>query len=161
MYQVNKPQFWKDRIEAAKKRGHKHWSVYITRDSDWVFLNEEHRKIFDMEIKATDKVLDAGCGYGRWAKYFNPENYTGVDLSPDFIEIAKAENPGYKFEVGHLEALNYYNKQFDVAFCVSIKEMVINNVGQELWDAMQTELKRVAKRLLILEYTNPAEYEAV
>lgn len=155
---VTKISFWKDRIRGAVKR---HFMVYVTSDGDWQRINYEHEKILKTEIKKTDKVLDAGCGYGRWAKLFSMENYTGVDLSPDFVEMAHLENIGYKFLEGRLESLPFQDGEFDVAFCVSIKEMIIDNCGQELWDAMQKELKRVAKKLLILEYTSPDLYEVV
>lgn len=154
---VTSISFWKDRIRGAAKR---HFMVYVTSEGDWQRINYEHEKILRTEIKQTDKVLDAGCGYGRWAHLFSMDNYVGVDLSPDFVEMAHLENIGWKFIEGKLESLPFQDGEFDVAFCVSIKEMIIDNCGQELWDAMQRELKRVAKKLLILEYTNPAEYEA-
>ena len=159
MYPVDKIEFWKQRISDANKRGHKFWTVYVTKESDWAYINEEHGKILERETNEGDRVLDAGCGYGRWAELFDPATYVGIDFSPDLIQMAKEDFPDYNFQVGDLRKLKFKDKTFDVAFCVSIKEMIINNCGQEMWDEMEDELRRVAKKVLILEYTDPDIYD--
>lgn len=158
---VTDVNFWKDRIQSAAKQGREFWSVYITRDSDWQHIFETHKRILRDEVEPGKRVLDAGCGYGRMAKLFEPKDYIGVDLSPEFIQTAKEKNPKHRFEVGRLEALPFTENFFDVAFCISIKEMIIENIGLQLWQHMEKELKRVAKKVLILEYTNPEVYETV
>lgn len=149
---VNKTDFWKDRLKNASVLHH---SVYITSPKDWDFLNKEHTKI--LEPYKDKKVLDAGCGYGRWADFFS--NYKGVDLSPDLIDKAKALYPNKDFMVGLLEDLPFKDKEFDMSFCVSIKHMIIANLGEEQWNKMFKELQRVSKEVLILEYTDPHIYE--
>ena len=44
-----------------------------------------------MCINSTDRVLDAGCGTGRWAELLVPlcAYYHGVDISPGLIRVAK------------------------------------------------------------------------
>lgn len=160
MKHVDKIEFWKERIEQAKK-GREHYSVYITSKGDWDTLNNEHEKILEMEISKSDKVLDAGCGYGRWASFFSPEQYVGVDFSPDFIALARQKNPDHVFVQSTLESLPFEDGEFDVAFCVSIKEMITSNLGAEVWSRMEDELRRVAKKVLVLEYTSPEEYEVL
>lgn len=151
---VNKKEFWKDRIEKAKT-SKEHYSVYITSDEDWSSLNKAHKTI--LEPYKHQKVLDAGCGYGRWSELF--VNYTGVDFSPDFIEKAKATYPDQKFLIEDLKSLPFKDNEFDMAFCVSIKQMIVDNLGQDEWNLMEKELLRVSEELLILEYTNPHEYQ--
>lgn len=158
---VDTLEFWDKRIKDAHARGHKFWSVYITREGDWLNITNEHRRVLDQEITPGDRILDAGCGYGRWAEYFNPHKYMGVDFSPEFIRIAKMENPKHRFVVSKLESMPFKDKEFDVAFCISIREMIINNLGQKAWDLMEEELKRVSKKVLILEYTDPEKYEVL
>lgn len=153
---VDKLEFWANRIKTAVSE---HYAVYVANEVLWGRINKAHEKIIKELITNEDKVLDAGCAYGRSSVFFNPENYTGVDFSPEFIANAKKKYPNNDFMVGNLKELPFADKIFDWAFCVSIKKMVIDNLGEEEWLLMQKELKRVAKRLLILEYETPNEYE--
>lgn len=67
-------------------------------------------------IKNGDKVLDIGCGFGDlyfYLKNFNLNiDYTGIDLNPNFIEIAK-NNCGNNcnFIVGDINKIK--NQKFD------------------------------------------------
>lgn len=45
------------------------------------------------------ETVEIGCGYGRLCKAFDPEIYTGLDISPSAIEKARSLNPEYDFEV--------------------------------------------------------------
>ncbi len=151
---VNKEEFWKWRLDEAKS-SRLYYSVYLTSDQDWESIEKAHREI--LAPYKDKKVLDAGCGYGRSSEWFT--NYQGVDLSPDFISKAKELYPDKDFMVGRLENLPFKDDEFDVAFCISIKEMIVGNLGQDAWDKMEKELRRVAKEVLLLEYTNPENYE--
>ena len=144
---VDKIEFWKQRIDTAQKE---HYSVYVAGDNLWEAIRLIHQEIIDDHIKDTDRVLDAGCGYGRWSPHF--DNYVGVDFSPDFIVKAKKKYPEKEFMVADLKDLPFKKKEFDWAIVVSIKEMIRDNCGQEAWDKMEKELKRVSKNVLILEY---------
>lgn len=151
---VNTTEFWKQRISDSKKYGDIHHSVYISNNTLWKTIELAHREIL-LPYK-DKKVLDAGCGYGRSAPWFT--DYTGVDLSPDLLEIARKDNPGKEFLLGDLTVLPFKDKEFDMAFCISIKQMIIGNLGEEVWGPMELELIRVAKEVLFLEYENPQEF---
>lgn len=149
---IDTREFWKDRIDTAAKE---YYSVYVVHQGGWDHLNKVHSELLDKHIKG--KVLDAGCGYGRWSEKF--DDYVGVDFSPDFIAKAKEKYPDKDFRVGNLKDLAFEDKEFDWSFCVSIKRMVMDNLGEEEWDKMLKELKRVSKKVLILEYGDPDQYE--
>lgn len=153
---VDKHQFWAERIRDAVELRQ---SVYYTSRGAWDHLNETHREIMGQHL--TGKILDAGCGYGRWSELFAASDYLGIDFSPDFIHIAKDLYPSKAFEVADLKALLYPDKTFDWAFCVSIRQMIRGNLGEEVWAQMESELKRVAKHVLILEYTDPEVFEVL
>lgn len=153
MKPVNKLEFWKERIDNSKVEHH---SVYITSGGDWEYLNNAHKEILS---QCKGRVLDAGCGYGRWSELF--DNYVGVDFSPDFIEIARKKYPNKEFVIADLKDLPFKDGEFDYAFCVSIRHMIIGNLGEEVWAKMESELKRVAKTVLLLEYTNPENYDVL
>jgi len=154
MQSIEDINFWKERIKRAKKEKIQ-YSVYLANDSTWKDIEAKHKEITQKICKG--KVLDAGCGYGRMSEWF--DDYLGVDFSPDFIEWAKELYPDKKFEIADLYKLPYKDKEFDWAVCGSIKQMVIGNLGNEEWGKMEAELKRVAKQVLILEYTSPDKYE--
>lgn len=156
MKPIDRQDFWKERIDNAKKTEDR-LSVYVTTRKDWQVIEENHKKNIELLIKDTDKVLDAGCGYGRLSEVI--KNYTGVDFSSDFINWAREKYPDKTFIQGNLKDLTFKKHQFDWAICSSIKAMIINNLGQEEWDSILKELKRVAKKVLILEYEESLPYE--
>ena len=151
---VNKEDFWKWRIENAKELHH---SVYLTSEEDWRNIEKAHKEI--VEPYKDKKVLDAGCGYGRSSEWFT--NYLGVDFSPDFIELAKSKYPDKEFMEADLKDLPFKDNEFYVAVCVSIKNMIVGQLGGEVWDKMEKELLRVAKEVVLLEYTNPKEHNVL
>ena len=61
-------------------------------------------------------VLDAGCGAGEpVAKYLVEHGFqvTGIDLSPNILEIAKKQVPGANFLEGDMTHLNFSDQFFD------------------------------------------------
>src|SRR5206468_1241171 len=59
--------------------------------------------VLDLDIEGKT-VLDAGCGMGDLLPflYMKADNfrYLGVDVNPEFIEIARKRYEGHRFEVG-------------------------------------------------------------
>lgn len=156
MKPVDKLWFWKERILNAQKE---RYSVYICSDVMWGKINTDHKRIINEIIPKGAKVLDAGCGYGRMSVYF--DNYLGVDFSPDFIEKAKKDYPNKEFMVADLKSLPFKDAEFDWVVCVSIKAMIHNNLGGGEWNKMEDELKRVGKRILVLEYEESEKFETI
>src|SRR5262249_22413251 len=74
-------------------------------------------------LKEGMRVLDAGCGPGRHALALARQGIevVGVDLSPDFIELAlqaaQAEHLPARFKVGDIRELNY-EQAFDAVICL-------------------------------------------
>lgn len=153
---VNNIDFWKTRIEEAKKSD-MYLSVYHTSPDEWRRICQTHESI--LKEHATGRVLDAGCGYGRASEWFSPLYYLGVDFSPDFIEEAKNRYPNHSFHVQDLKNMSFKKHEFDTAFCISIKQMIIGNLGEYEWNKMEKELKRVAKKVILLEYSEPEKYK--
>lgn len=153
---INKLDFWKERIETAIKP---HYSVYVIHEQGWKHIYEIHARIIKEVIPTGSKVLDAGCGYGRMSVLF--DNYVGTDFSPDFIELAKKNYPQKEFVQADMKALPFKDKEFDWSVCVSIKKMIIDNLGENEWGLMEKELRRVSKKVLLLEYENPEPYEVL
>jgi SAM-dependent methyltransferase len=54
------------------------------------------------------RVADVGCGPGRVTRYLADHGLDvyGVDLAPRMVDVARAENPQLRFEVGSMTALD-------------------------------------------------------
>lgn len=159
---IEDDMFWRKRLADAKAKGDKDddrtfESVFYTVPKDWERICKVHEPIVRKETRGL-KVLDAGCGYGRTSEWCSDAaQYIGVDKSFSFIEEAGSRYPAENFMAGDLRKLPFDDKQFDIALCISIKHMVEQNLGGNAWRDMAAELKRVAKKVLILEYTTPEE----
>jgi SAM-dependent methyltransferase len=147
--------YWKLRLDAAGTERHR--SVFICPPPRWKLIEARHRMILKTTIKPEESILDAGCGYGRLLNLMPAEwrgKYLGIDVSPHFVDLAQQEHPKHTFWIGKLEhRLNELAPEsFDWAVLISIKHMLIRNVSSTYWDALELQLKRVARRLLFLEY---------
>tara|TARA_R110000787_G_scaffold283062_1_gene395414 strand:+ start:1011 stop:1529 length:519 start_codon:yes stop_codon:yes gene_type:complete len=151
---VEKEQFWDDRIDTAKKRGMLHHSIYESPPELWKAMEDRHKRIILEHVGSSESVLDIACGYGRFSNYFDSSSYVGVDFSKSFINIAKENNPNHKFTQSRIETLPFGDYHFEWGFGVSIKAMIIRENGQDSWDVMEKELRRVCKNLIFLEYSD-------
>lgn len=154
---VNKTEYWRERLKSAERLGRRYMSVYCTTEKDWDNICKAHKEICDKFVKG--KVLDVGCGYGRLSEWF--DDYTGIDFSEDFINKAKELYPDKKFEIKNAKNTGYKDKEFDWAICISIKGMIERELGSLEWAKIEYELKRIAKNILLLEYTNPQRHEII
>lgn len=67
------------------------------------------------------KFFDAGCGSGGASVLAKRRgaDVTGLDATPELIDIAKERLPQSRFDVGDLEALPYDDQSFDVVFAAN------------------------------------------
>lgn len=154
MSSVNDIEFWEERIKRALSRGLLHHSIYEADPVLWEAMETRHMAMIHEHLEPHYKVLDIACGYGRYAPNFDHLNYTGVDMQPTFIKFAEEANPDHNFVQGDIRSLPFEDNEFDVGFGVSIKAMIQRELGEDEWEIMETELKRVCKKLLFLEYSD-------
>lgn len=98
---------------------------------------------FGLEIKGMD-ILEVGCGSGYAASLITaeaPNSYTGLDIMPEQLQIARARNlPNAVFVEGSADDLSQFPDQsFDVVmdFCI------LHHV--EGWRTFFEECRRVLK----------------
>lgn len=155
------PSYWRRRLEQAQAAGELHLSVFRCPLERWQRIEAKHREILAQLIGPTDSVLDAGCGYGRLLDLMPASwqgMYCGVDLSPDLIDLANRQHSDRIFYVGDLRSLpTPADVRFTWAILISVRPMVRRNCGDEVWQQMEAELRRVARKLLFLEYDPDAE----
>ena len=69
-------------------------------------------------------VIEIGCGIGIDAHRYNPEQYTGVDISPELINVAKTNNPEHRFICGNF--IDMPIRRYNVSFTKSVLEHTPN-----------------------------------
>jgi SAM-dependent methyltransferase len=151
-----------------------HHAVFKCRLDVWQSIEEKHSKILNQNVGPGTRILDVGCGWGRlldllpdrWRASYNRQYY-GVDLSPDFIsmgEVMYGSNPDYNTE--NRDQIHFYcgdvrdviqgwfppNPRFDLGVMISIRPMIIREIGEDTWAEIQTVLLGCCDRLLFLEY---------
>lgn len=156
---ISNPSYWAERLRKADP-ANLHHSIFRCPLDRWRRIEESHRRILAKVVTrgpygTADSILDAGCGYGRLLTLL-PDDwhgiYRGIDLSPDFVNLARILHPGRRFRVGDLRKLPYDRGTFDLGVLISMRPMVRRNLGDEEWSTMEEELQRVCRRLLYLEY---------
>jgi O-antigen biosynthesis protein len=124
-------------------------------------IEAEHviRYALAAELCKGRRVLDAGCGVG-WGTGLlfgaGAESASGVDLSHDAIENARARVPGAEFREGNLAELPFGDDLFDLVVCFE----AIEHVEQQ--EKVFDELVRVLAPdgILMVSSPNPRVYPA-
>lgn len=159
---VFNPDFWRGRLIFSD--GELHRAIYRCSIEQWLVIEARHRAELAQHLRPTDSILDAGCGYGRLLDILPAEwdgRYVGVDLAQDFIHLARRRHPGKQFIVGNLLSLRAQRdcQRYDWVIAVSLRLMVKTNLGEAVWEQIESNLHHVANKILYLEYeaTIPAE----
>lgn len=162
------PEFWRVRIEDSQGQINK--AVLYT--NPWAFAEIEavHKAILADYIKPADSILDVGCAYGRLLGMMPvgwQGDYLGIDISPDFVELAYQQHPRNAFCVMDFRhALHGANKAnggypFDWAVCIGIKEMILKYASEHEWLCVLYNLQQVSNAVLVLSLEEPHKDEVV
>lgn len=85
---------------------------------------KESTSFFDkIKYDKTDKILDFGCGLGRFFPYFSDRgDYYGIDISQAMIDECKRRFPdnGDRFVVSEGESLPFEDGFFRVVVCKGV-----------------------------------------
>jgi 2-polyprenyl-3-methyl-5-hydroxy-6-metoxy-1,4-benzoquinol methylase len=107
-------------IKAYNKNAGKYEDKFM----DFKTYKEKIQIFSDKYIYKYSEVLDIGCGPGNNAKLIYDADktveITGIDLSPEMIEIAKKNAPDSEFEVKDIRDITL-DKQYDsiiASFCI-------------------------------------------
>ena len=76
-------------------------------------------EILGEHIRSTDTVFEVGCGYGAGVDILAvpPGKYTGIDLVPALVEVARKRHPKHRFEIG---AVKWRTFKADVVFGIGV-----------------------------------------
>ncbi len=112
----------------------------MTRSSIWA----ETRNLLDKYLPPGEKILDLGCGNGRYFEYLKNKkvNYFGIDVSDNLIKIAKNKYPGANFQVADALNLPFPDGFFDKVVGVAVFHHI---PSVELRVSFLKEAKRILK----------------
>ena len=65
------------------------------------------------------RALDAACGTGRWTEFLadSGQQVTGVDVTPEMLDVARSRVPLADFQQGSIESLPFEDATFDSVVC--------------------------------------------
>jgi len=102
-----------------------------TREHLW----PEMASLAEGNFKAGSRVLDIGCGNGRFYPFFEKKGakYTGIDNSPNLIAIARDKFPRAEFIVGSALSLPFGGGGFDLAVAIAVLHHIPSKVYREVF----------------------------
>lgn len=114
-------KYWKQKVEAANLKT----ADDITKNDCKTSGDKEVYDLFDkLAYKEGDKLLDFGCGYGRFYEYFKNkgQDYYGMDISKAMIDEACLRYPALlgRVCVAEGENLPYDNDVFEKIICYGV-----------------------------------------
>lgn len=128
---------WSDRVEQLDRLWGEPGCVYYRKT-----LRD---KIVEL-MKPTEKLLDVGCGNSVLYDHLPPElkkAYTGVDFTPEFIELCRERYPEGDWRVEDARDISFP----DSSFYLVNSTTVLQHINE--WRKAAGELVRVAGRYVI------------
>ncbi|MCX5799565.1 MAG: class I SAM-dependent methyltransferase [Proteobacteria bacterium] len=99
---------------------------------------------FDIGVLTNARILDVGCGFGHMLDYLHAWNinaqYTGIDICPDFIEIAKQRHPSADFRVLNILD-NPMDETWDWVF--SVGTLNVTSEKDRWWPYVKAMIRRM------------------
>lgn len=114
-----------------------------TRGRIW----EEISFLFD--VKPGEKVLDLGCGNGRYYELLKNTDYIGVDNSEELIEIAKEKYPNAKFQIEDALNLSFEDNSFDKIYSIAVLHRIPSKEFRlQFFEGARRVLKKEGKLII-------------
>jgi len=85
------------------------------------------------------KVIDIGCGWGRWLRFMEEIGYAsyGIDYDEAILDIGRREAPTLKIAAASSHALCFPNQTFDVYLSVGALEHLEDGLAPSLNEAFR------------------------
>jgi len=116
--------YYKEDLKLEKKWENPSYIYNLRNPSGLYIFQKMQRFVVEMLNKnnlyiADKKILDVGCGYGNWLRFFTEirgtsKKLTGIDITPHKISKAKELNNGIDFIVGDVINLPFPDNCFDI-----------------------------------------------
>ena len=125
--------------------------IYEICKEDYPYIASE------LEKEEYEELLDCGCGTGPMISLLyekdSSKKYTGIDITPRMIEVAKNKNlEGVNWVVGDCENLPFEENSFDAIICSNSFHHYPN--PEKFFESAKRVL-RPGGRLILQDYTAP------
>jgi len=104
-----------------------------------------------------EPVLDVGCGFADLKAWFGCEHktvdYTGIDISPDLIAVAKEKQPNTSLYVGELKDARFHALSFDWVLLSGALNEPYNDKGKYTKKIIK-EMYRISRRGIAFNLLN-------
>lgn len=103
-----------------------------------------------------NRVIDIGCGTGEFSVFFDPQNYTGVDIEPAYIRYAKKNYQG-KFLIADATKLPFTDESFDTAVILGVLHHLPDDKCVQIFNEIRRVLKNGAGALVLEDVADSAD----
>jgi SAM-dependent methyltransferase len=95
-----------------------------------------------IQPRAGSRILEIGCGPGTIVRYLPPSEYSGFDLSPEYIELAKRRFPKAHFVCERVSRFSLAKEQsFDFVLALGITHHLDDAEARQLFQIAHDALK--------------------
>jgi len=132
------------------------WAYFYDLVSIFISASGTRDRVVDLvDAKRNSRILDLCTGTGDQAFAFGKRGYRviGVDLSEKMLRLAEKKNKyeNVRFVVADAVNLPFKDDCFDVS-CISF---ALHDMPQDIRDVVLTEIRRVSKRVVVVDYNIP------
>jgi ubiquinone/menaquinone biosynthesis C-methylase UbiE len=109
----------RDLFEGWAPHYEKTFSLPVLR----AFEREEISRVLEVTRVRGKRVLDIGCGYGKYSGIWEREGarlVVGLDFSPGMIRRARERHPGSHYLVGDAFSPPFRDQCFDLVTCIGV-----------------------------------------
>jgi predicted TPR repeat methyltransferase len=110
-----------DKYEISVATFNKLADKYQQKYMDFDFYFDTYDTFCELVKNANAAIFEIACGPGNIAKYLlnkRPDfKIEGIDLAPNMVELARANNPSAIFQVMDSRAISTINRKFDAVMC--------------------------------------------
>ncbi|MEK7097455.1 MAG: class I SAM-dependent methyltransferase, partial [Patescibacteria group bacterium] len=101
------------------------------------------------------RVLDLGCGTGLLSPVFADDVYTGIDIDPKYIELARGNYPNKSFLISGGQKLHFPDGHFDFVLLSCTLHHTDDTMAQNILSEVRRILRKPNGRCLLIDNIQP------
>jgi SAM-dependent methyltransferase len=131
----NNSEYWDNRVKnftnSSKVNENLIWRTSKEHFDHW---DNIHKSTIKLHYSKGWKLLDIGCGYGRYHEFITKlnMNYFGIDTSKNMIDEAIKYNKSDKFKIYNGTNIPFNDNEFDMIISVLCLSSINNTIEDEM-----------------------------